>query len=767
MFRQGRNVDWKLLILSLFVWLAAVGPVQAQGEPPREIIWAQPQSGRWHDPNRWSPPIIPTSNDWVYVTNSGSFSVEILEDAACARLVLGGGPISGSQVQLKTTQGRFWVGESFVGDSSSTWIHGARIEGTGQIEVRGLFEWEQGVIATTGLAQIKRQGRMHIPPGPERRMEATVLENAGEIAVSEGVPINWVFAEGAQLVNSDSGVFKMGMARVITPSAVEAPATSGIQNQGFLETSAGAEIAVNCLNLGRITLSGPLMWRGGTNAGALVFQGCCDAALTIGPSSGDPNPFEFAEGTFFDGTTTNVGPRLNIDRSTIWRASSPHPGWLVIGNEPPEAGQKLITFQVVRDYQNTNSKTNALGAEPMGGITVRHGRIEIPPGRRVDTRYLYLRPSDLSDPVGVLNQATLQVEFLHQEHREIQNTGQLFVEEGVYAKAGGVFGVGELFLGPDTVNRFLGDTIPWSFVSQQVFDFGRTRFGGDIRFAAFANYTVDQDGELVFQDAVCLGREGTIVNNGRCSGWGTVEVPVLNSGYLNPDRGRFLKLSTFSQVEGETFLDGGSLGLDAASRLEFPGGTFLGTNQVVGTLRVGMNFVPGLPNGQLRVVGPLTIAPTTTYYLGLGGERPRFDFPTVQVEGRTFVSGILLVYLRDGFVPKPGMRFPFLKTETLAGRFNAVHCDGYSFDLEYQSTGVTLRAVTPVITLQPYSFSPDRGFVIRFSGDLSLNYEVQSSPDLLEWSRLGAPHISEGQFEFADPVFPGIPSRFYRVVPVP
>lgn len=761
------NLDWKSLILSLFVWVAAVGGLSAQTATPREIVWAQPVSGRWHDPDRWSPPIVPTSNDWVYVTNSGTFSVEVAEDAACARLHIGGGAASGAHVQWKTSQGVFWVGESLFVDVSTTWTHAGRIEGPGQIDLLGLLQWVQGSMATTQLVAIKPTGKMRLPPGPERRLEYSLLENEGEISASEEEAVIWVLAEGARLMNAVTGVFRMGMCRVLTPQLSENPFPSGMQNQGFLESSAGAEIAVNCLNVGKITLAGPLTWRGGTNAGALVFRGCCDTALTIGAAEGDSSPFEFSEGTFFDGMMTNVGPRLNINRSTIWRASSPHPGWLVVGNEPPAVGQKLITFQVVRDYLNTNSKTNALGAEPMGGVTVRHGRIDIPPGRSLDTRYLYLRPSELSDPVAILNQASVQVEFLHQERREIQNTGQLFVDEGIYGNGGGVFGVGELFFGADTINRLIGDTVPWSFVSQQVFDFGKTRFGGAIRFAGFANYTVDQDGELVFQDAVCLGREGTLVINGQCSGWGTVEVPVLNSGFLNPDRGRALKLSTFSQVEGETLLDGGSLGLDSASRLEFPGGTFQGTNEVIGTLRVGMNFVPGLPNGQLHVIGPLTIAPTTTYYLGLGGERPSRDFPTVLVDGRTFVSGILLVYLRDGFVPKPGMKFPFLKTETLAGRFSAVHCEGYSFDLEYQATGVTLRAVTPVITLQPYAFSPDQGFVIRFSGDRSVHYEVQASTNLLDWSRLGTPHVIENQFEFADPLVSRIPSRFYRVVPTP
>lgn len=761
------NWDWKSLILSLLLWVVSVGQAEAQGAAPREIVWTEPVSGRWHDAVRWSPPIVPTSNDWVYVTNSGTFSVEVLEDAACARLVIGGGVASGARAILKTSQGQLWVGESFVVGSASTWVHGGRIEGPGQIEVFGLLQWAQGSIATTGLLQIKPQGRMRIPPGPDRRLESATLENAGEIAVSESEAVTWILAEGAQLINTSSGVLKLGASRVVTPRTAESPSSSGLQNQGFLESSAGAEIAVNCLNLGRITLSGPLTWRGGTNAGALVFRGCCDATLNIAAGEGDSSPFEFSEGTFFDGTMTNVGPRLNINRPTIWQASSPHPGWLVVGNEPPAAGQNPVTFQVVRDYQNTNSKTNALGAEPMGGVTVRHGRIEIFPGRSLDTRYLYLRPSEFADPVAVLNQASLQVEFLHQERREIQNTGQLFVDEGIYGNGGGISGVGELFLGADTLNRILGNTAPWSFVSQQVFDFGKTRFGGAVRFSGFANYTVDQDGELIFQDAVCLGREGTIVINGHCSGWGTVEVPVLNSGFLNPDRGRSLKLSTFSQVEGQTLLDGGSLGLDGASRLEFPGGTFQGTNKVVGTLRVGLNFVPGLPAGQLHVMGPLTIAPTTTYYLGLGGERPGRDFPTVLVDGRTFVSGILLVYLRDGFVPKPGMRFPFLKTETLAGRFNAVRCEGYSFDLEYQSTGVTLRAVTPVITLQPYALSTEQGFVLRFSGDRSVNYEVQASTNLLDWSRLGPPRVIDNQFEFADPLVSRIPFRFYRVVPTP
>ncbi|MBI3868563.1 MAG: hypothetical protein HY299_08535 [Verrucomicrobia bacterium] len=764
--RPVRVPRWAVLIRILALSLAGLAGwrVSAQDGAPQTIVWTAPADGRWQDAANWTPPAIPGSNDWVYITNRGAFRVIVDADSACARLEVGGAGADAPTVELQTSAGTLWIGESFLLRSGAMWRHSSVAQGVGDMMIQGDLDWTEGEIGGPGVLLIDVGGKALLRGTSGLRLTQRAIDNAGTLKFEKlpgGFP-TLALRDVPGLTNRSGARTILSAGRMSFDDA-NLVATR-FWNRGVVQADDGADLGVSFQNDGTLSLQGTVTARGGVNAGTLDFRGCCGTALNVYDSPGTSDPFVFAEGTRFTGTLTNVGPRLNILQDATWSCSTPHPGWLSVGDTNLATLDRPATFRVEQGYKNTNTRTNLANGLPRASVSVVLGTIEVLPGALFESQFLYLLPAPDSAPEALDIGGRMVSQIAAQRDRTVVNSGEWLVERVHNWDGGTLTGSGDFIVDVDAIARFVGTTRPVRILAQQVFVFGSNSVSGSVFLSDLAVYTIDEEGVLNSLNSVWQGVTGTLVNQGAFVGAGDFDIPVINNGFVHPNPSSGLRCSNFSQIDGETILDGGVLGAGVKSKIEVRGGTILGTNLIAGNLRAAAAIIPGNPNGDLRIVGSLACEPTCVIYLVLGGNAPILQFPTLTVGQSAALGGVLQVVLADGFYPKPGMRFPFLKASSVLNRFGRISSEGFLFNATYSSTDVTLEAVAPLLIAQASGWNASEGFRLSFIGDPKGRYQIQGSTDLQLWTPLGLGTPQLGLIEYLDAEAVSAPRRFYRII---
>src|SRR5262245_5070894 len=76
-----------LAMVAAFATFAWLLPLQASAAP---VAWTNASGGDWSVAGNWSPNAVPTAADNVFITNNGTYAVNLDVEAAIASLNLGG-----------------------------------------------------------------------------------------------------------------------------------------------------------------------------------------------------------------------------------------------------------------------------------------------------------------------------------------------------------------------------------------------------------------------------------------------------------------------------------------------------------------------------------------------------------------------------------------------------------------------------------------------------------------------------------------------------
>src|SRR5207302_1259850 len=92
---KPRSFEGTAMKKLLWVATAFLTFLYCAGIHAADIIWTNISGGTWSTALNWNPNQVPTTNDTVWITNNGTYSVTISANAGATNLVLGG--TSGAQ----------------------------------------------------------------------------------------------------------------------------------------------------------------------------------------------------------------------------------------------------------------------------------------------------------------------------------------------------------------------------------------------------------------------------------------------------------------------------------------------------------------------------------------------------------------------------------------------------------------------------------------------------------------------------------------------
>ena len=162
-----------------------------------DLVWTNTAGGAWNTAANWAPNQIPTTNDHVWITNSGTYTVTISGNAAAGELTLGGA--TGTQT-VSLTGGTFLVGNGTGNTNAVLRISGGTLGGTGRLILAGPLNWSGGSI-TNAVVQCAGGS---ISGSATKTLRYGCLINTGVLTFSGGYlePNN-----GATISNLSSATF--------------------------------------------------------------------------------------------------------------------------------------------------------------------------------------------------------------------------------------------------------------------------------------------------------------------------------------------------------------------------------------------------------------------------------------------------------------------------------------------------------------------------------------------------------------------------------
>jgi hypothetical protein len=140
-------------------------------------------------------------------------------------------------------------------------------------------------------------------------------------------------------------------------------------------------------------------------------------------------------------------------------------------------------------------------------------------------------------------------------------------------------------------------------------------------------------------------------------------------------------------------IEGAGRGIDLA-------GAVSGTGSFRGNVQISGTYSPGRSPAEVQFDN-LTLAPTATFVIEIGGTTPGSEHDVIRVLGQAVLAGTLQAQLIDGFEPSEGDRFEFLTAAAISGAFGALDlpAGGVALGLDATPTSLALAAATAVPAL--------------------------------------------------------------------
>ena len=313
---------------------------------PGQFRWINAAGGDWNTPSNWSANRIPSADDDVFITEPGTYTVNLNADATVRRIVLGGG---GNGLQTLSIRNRTLttLADSFVQAGGELAQTGGQIVADGaHWSVSGSLRWTGGTLAGVGVTEflpgtdilVGAQGVDVTATGGRR------LLNLGRMTVSARTLFLRNTAEGgttlvnrgALMIEGESDIEVSSPPSVVTPSLI---------NEGTLQK---------------------------TGAGTSVLEAALSGAGGIVVSSGS---LRFNAGAEIKGTVTlDAGAAMQLGRGTL----VVNAGSVISGDGVLQVDSGSLVLlgnqSVTRFTQNGGDVTGAGNLVVTRGLTWTNGR---------------------------------------------------------------------------------------------------------------------------------------------------------------------------------------------------------------------------------------------------------------------------------------------------------------------------------------------------------------------------------------------------------
>ncbi|MFQ5628738.1 MAG: FG-GAP-like repeat-containing protein, partial [bacterium] len=233
-----------------------------------------------------------------------------------------------------------------------------------------------------------------------------------------------------------------------------------------------------------------------------------------------------------------------------------------------------------------------------------------------------------------------------------------------------------------------------------------------------ANAVFDVQSDVLLDGNFFSGDAATFFNVGKLSksagsGVSTFDAMFVNNGQAEWQTGRIDFPSGYTQIGGQTSLQGGELG--SAAKVDIQGGGFSGTGVISGNVINAGQLDPGSPTGVLEIKGDYTQAASGTLNIEIGGTAQGVDFDLLDVSGQVALNGTLNLSLLNGFMPVPGNSYLILRFGSRSGDFASINGLDISESLRlstiYNANDLTLVATAPGLSLSPTAIDFDEATV--------------------------------------------------------
>lgn len=185
-----------------------------------------------------------------------------------------------------------------------------------------------------------------------------------------------------------------------------------------------------------------------------------------------------------------------------------------------------------------------------------------------------------------------------------------------------------------------------------------------------------------------------------------------NSGDVQLKSGRVAFQQGFTQTAGKFALAGGHA--DGPAHFLINGGSLEGAGDVNSLVGLTSTGLPGNPLGRLNIGGDFTNSSSTKLTFQLGGRDGGTNYDQIRATGALKVAGDLIISLANGFEPNGGDSFVLLNGASRTGTFASTNApDGFSPEVTYTSTNVTLRLIRSAITAPTITQEPQNLAVLN------------------------------------------------------
>jgi hypothetical protein len=371
----------------------------------------------------------------------------------------------------------------------------------------------------------------------------------------------------------------------------------------------------------------------------------------------------------------------------------------------------------------------------------------------------------------------------------LDGSGNLLVTEHCILNGGGnVQGIGRLTLSAGSSLELISANLR----QRTIDNFGLVLWGGNCTAdAGFvfnnrtgATFMASSPGGLVFSDIGSPGDRPLFANLGTFICATTNAATTLQFRFVQGSGA--LQLETDGLFFSSGFIQSGGV-TTIGPRARLLGDSFAGGASLVGGLLEGIGTIltPVINGAEIRPgisgsPGTLTITlnnytqmPAGALTIALGGRAPGTEYSQLVITaGNASLDGTLNVNLSNGFQPVAGDSFQILSCQALTGKFSVVNNPPLGENLAlgtlYTSTGVSLlvtniHPVGPPLSIARATNSFD-SLQLAWPTVPGQDYELQYSPDLVQWFALTNLTADTTNLLLVDPTPPPLPPiRFYRV----
>ena len=213
---------------------------------------------------------------------------------------------------------------------------------------------------------------------------------------------------------------------------------------------------------------------------------------------------------------------------------------------------------------------------------------------------------------------------------------------------------------------------------------GLTGYNATINNKAGSTFNITSDSAIATSFSGVFNNYGTL-NRTSTTGTATFNIAFNNSDNVTVQSGILSLQGTFTQISGQTQLNGGSL--ITSQPLNIQGGSLTGNGTINGEVKIasptGTGLVsPGLSAGSLNITGNYTQGSGGDLKIEIGGNTTD-KYDNLTIGGIASFAGSLTVELIDGFTPAAGNSFTIMTFASKTGSFATTNLPVLSSGLKW------------------------------------------------------------------------------------